>query len=71
MSDKTVVVGCPSCDQDITLGGEIRLGKQVMCPNCGVELEVIDTDPVELDWPYEDYEYDDDGHKDHKDQDED
>lgn len=61
---KTVVVGCPSCDEDITLKGEIQLGKQLMCPNCGTELEVISTNPVELDWSYEDYEYEDDDYQD-------
>lgn len=54
---KTVVVGCPSCDEDIRLKGEIRLGKQVMCPNCGADLEIINTNPIDLDWSYEDHDY--------------
>jgi hypothetical protein len=34
----------------------------VRCKSCGEELEVVDTDPYELDWPYteEDDDYDDD-----------
>jgi hypothetical protein len=30
------------------------MGQEVACPHCDAELEVIETDPVELDWIYED-----------------
>ena len=50
---------CPDCGEKITLVGEIRLGKQVVCPNCEAELEVVETEPVELDWAYDEYEDDD------------
>jgi alpha-aminoadipate carrier protein LysW len=63
----TTVVSCPDCDENITLRGEVRLGQQVMCLNCGAELEVISTDPVELYWTYEDIE----GSDDYEDEDED
>jgi len=26
----------------------------VTCPNCGADLEIVETIPVELDWYYED-----------------
>jgi Zn-finger nucleic acid-binding protein len=32
------------------------MGLKVNCPNCDAELEVIETDPVELDWVYDDDE---------------
>jgi alpha-aminoadipate carrier protein LysW len=50
---------CPDCGEKVTLRGEIRLGQEVICPNCDAELEVVETDPVELDWAYDD-EYDED-----------
>jgi hypothetical protein len=31
----------------------------VNCPNCEAELEVISTDPVELDWVYEEWDDED------------
>jgi DNA-directed RNA polymerase subunit RPC12/RpoP len=55
---KTFIVDCPDCGEDILLRGKIALGLKVVCPNCSADLEVIDVDPVELDWSY-DYDYDD------------
>ena len=52
----TTIVGCPDCDEYITLKGEVKLGQKVMCLSCGAELEVTSTDPVELSWSYEDFE---------------
>ena len=59
---KTTIVTCPECDENITLKNEIKWGQQVVCPHCSTELEVINTDPVELDWVFEenDQDYDDD-----------
>ncbi len=41
---------CPSCGDDIKLSGRPRIGQRVVCPYCEAELEVIELDPVELDW---------------------
>jgi hypothetical protein len=46
------------------LQGLARIGQQVICPNCDAELEVIETDPVELDWVYDDDESDEDEEED-------
>lgn len=54
---KKVVAACPDCEDNITLEGEIEWGDQVVCPHCGTKLEVINTNPVELDWVFEEYEY--------------
>ena len=52
---------CPSCDENVNLSAKLRVGDMVRCRSCGEELEVVDTDPYELDWPYlEDDEGDDD-----------
>jgi len=37
--------------------GKIEWDQQVVCPNRGIDLEVISTDPVELDWVYEQFDY--------------
>jgi len=61
-STKTAVVfaRCPDCGEKVRLQGRMYVGKEVVCQECDAVLEVIDIDPVELDWPYEDEdEYDD------------
>lgn len=44
---------CPSCGEDIKMRGNSKIGQAVTCPYCDAELEVIDLDPVELDWAYD------------------
>jgi hypothetical protein len=34
------------------------VGKQVTCPHCEAELEIIEIDPVEVDWTYDDDDWD-------------
>lgn len=57
-STQSAVAPCPDCGEDITLRGTIRVGKQVTCPHCEAELEIIEADPVELDWTYDDDDWD-------------
>ena len=41
---------CPECDAMIDIDDdEIEEGQTIECPQCGSELEVVSTDPVELD----------------------
>lgn len=40
---------CPECDADITLPADAMENELISCPDCGVELEVISLDPLELD----------------------
>lgn len=40
---------CPECDALITLRDDTLEGEIVQCPDCGVELEVLNLDPPELD----------------------
>ena len=41
---------CPDCDGRIAFNPVPKVGKRLTCPHCDAELEVIDLDPVELDW---------------------
>lgn len=49
---------CPECNFEIELPRP-REGQRLACPQCGADLEVINSHPIELDWAYADP--DDDG----------
>jgi lysine biosynthesis protein LysW len=51
---KVVKALCPDCGENITLRGTVRLGQEIVCPHCDAELEVVETDPLELDWVFDD-----------------
>lgn len=51
---------CISCQEMINLGNNPRLGDIVSCPKCDARLEITWTNPLELDWPADEYDYDDD-----------
>jgi lysine biosynthesis protein LysW len=53
-------VYCLDCDEKIVLYPHPRLGQKLVCPHCGVDLEVISVDPLELDWVH-DWAYEGDG----------
>ena len=39
---------CPECDATISLGADVMEGEIVVCPDCGVDLEVTSLEPVTL-----------------------
>ena len=41
-------VSCTECDAGIELTNEAILGEITQCPECGVELEIISTEPLQL-----------------------
>lgn len=47
---------CVECDAELNIGGRVRLGQRIICPNCGVQLEVISTHPIEVDIAYDESE---------------
>lgn len=52
---------CPECSADVHVDVEADKGEVVSCDECGVDLEVVGLDPVELDIVEEDMDdYDDD-----------
>ncbi len=55
-ADLTAIAACPNCGERLTFMGKVKLFQRVVCPNCGAELEVVKTEPVELEWAYEDYD---------------
>lgn len=40
---------CPQCEANIDIGDDLEEGQTLDCPECGAELEVVNTNPVELD----------------------
>ena len=44
---------CLDCDRAIDLGYNPRVGQRVICPRCETKLEIINLDPLELDWVYD------------------
>ena len=41
---------CPECESLVDVDtDEVEEGEIVTCPECGVELEVVNTNPIELD----------------------
>ena len=57
---QAVTAACPDCGKLVHLRGPVRIGQEVACPHCDAELEVIETDPVELDWVYDEYDGEED-----------
>ncbi len=45
---------CAECDEEIEVSDRARLGQRVVCSNCGAQLEVVSTNPLELDPGYDD-----------------
>ena len=52
---------CPACDAVISVDNP-RDGAMLKCSDCGEELEIISTDPFEVDFPldWEDWDEDED-----------
>jgi alpha-aminoadipate/glutamate carrier protein LysW len=43
-----MAVLCPECDSQLDLDDNIEEGETLQCEECGAELEVVTTDPIEL-----------------------
>lgn len=50
---------CPSCGEWVKLPDHPKIGQKITCLECEADLEVIEVDPVELDWAYIEGELDD------------
>jgi alpha-aminoadipate carrier protein LysW len=40
---------CLECGAELELAPDVEEGEIIVCPDCGVELEVLTVDPVTLD----------------------
>ena len=41
-------MNCPECETLVTVEEDVEEGQTVECPECGAELEVVNTTPLEL-----------------------
>ena len=41
-----VTVSCTECAAEITLADNTEIGEIIVCPDCGVDLEVTGLEPV-------------------------
>jgi alpha-aminoadipate carrier protein LysW len=55
---KAVTVSCLDCERPFDLTFKPVEGQIITCPFCESELEVINTDPLELDFYFEDWDSD-------------
>lgn len=51
---KKTTIECLLCDKDIYIGNNANLGKFITCKSCESVFEIINLDPVMIDWPYDD-----------------
>jgi alpha-aminoadipate/glutamate carrier protein LysW len=39
---------CPVCGAEVEIAADVIAGELMVCGDCGVELELLETDPVKL-----------------------
>jgi len=47
MATQILTAHCPECDAEIQLK-DVLQGEIVVCPECGVDLEVVSVEPLQL-----------------------
>ena len=55
-----LLADCPECESILRIHKKPRLGDTLVCRECGEKLEVVNLNPLELDWVYTNYD-DEDG----------
>ena len=43
-----MAVLCPECDSPLDVEDNLDEGETLQCEECGAELEIVSTDPIEL-----------------------
>ena len=56
-SNKMLVAECPECETKIRFPQAPQMGETLTCHECGEALQVVSLSPLELDWAYEDDDY--------------
>ena len=41
-------VNCPECEAEISLEASTEVGEILVCPDCGVDLEVVSLKPAQV-----------------------
>jgi alpha-aminoadipate carrier protein LysW len=41
-------MNCLECDANLELGSDLEEGEIVVCPDCGVEWEIMSLDPLSI-----------------------
>ncbi|MFZ5808919.1 MAG: lysine biosynthesis protein LysW [Chloroflexota bacterium] len=41
-------ISCPECEAELSLASDTVLNEIVVCPDCGIDLEVLSLNPPEL-----------------------
>lgn len=54
------IVECLYCGEDIQININPKTGSFITCNKCSSQFEIIDLEPVTIDWPYYDDDYSDD-----------
>jgi len=51
---------CPECEAEVDFGNpvEVKAGDRAVCAECDMELEVISTKPLILDYVFDDEDWD-------------
>ena len=61
ISIKQVVTAlCPDCGEEIDLGSQFEVGLKVTCPECWAYLEIVNLEPLVLNWDTPELEDDED-----------
>jgi alpha-aminoadipate/glutamate carrier protein LysW len=42
-------VTCPECEAEISLDASVESGEIIVCPDCGVDLEITSLNPAAVD----------------------
>jgi hypothetical protein len=62
---KNVTVECLACKDDVYVGQNPKIGNYVFCHSCDAEFQIIDLEPVMIDWPdYNGFSDEDEGYYD-------
>lgn len=51
------IATCPICEEKIRLSKKVSILDRLCCPTCDALLEVLSTNPIEIDWIYYDEEF--------------
>lgn len=46
--EKAQVVTCRDCQEEINLIKGVEVGEIIECQNCGAEMEILNTKPIEV-----------------------